>query len=81
MLGLVGFSCSCLTARLAVPALGTAAGLSLALAVSIGCNLAFWWIRRHKPLPAVAHDPEKLTDFSDKIMRKNKKIESMIASI
>jgi len=59
ILGLVGFSCSCLTARLAVPLLGTAAGLSLALAVSIGCNLAFWWIRRHKPLPAVAHDPEK----------------------
>jgi len=28
-----------------------------------------------------AHDPEKLTDFSDKIMRKNKKIESKIASI
>ena len=79
MLGLVGFSCSCLTARLAVPVLGTAAGLSLALAVSISCNLAFWWIRRHKPLPA-AHDPEKacpgldpgLPDFSDKIMRKNK---------
>jgi hypothetical protein len=38
--------------------LGTAAGLLLALAVSVGCNLAFWWIRRHKPLPA-AHDPEK----------------------
>jgi len=28
-----------------------------------------------------AHDPEKLRDFSDKIMRKNKKIESKIASI
>jgi len=30
---------------------------------------------------ALAHDPEKLTDFSDKIMRENKKIESKIASI
>jgi hypothetical protein len=48
MLGLVGFSCSCLTARLAVVPLGTAAGLSLALAVSIVCNLAFWWVRRSK---------------------------------
>jgi hypothetical protein len=52
MLGLVGFSLSCLTARLTVPLLGKAAGLALALAVSIGCNLAFWWLRRAKPLPA-----------------------------
>jgi len=51
MLGLVGFSLTCLTARLVVVPLGTAAGLASALAVSIGCNLAFWWIRRHKPLP------------------------------
>jgi acyl carrier protein len=29
----------------------------------------------------LAHDPEKLTDFSDKIMRKDKKMESKIASI
>jgi hypothetical protein len=51
MLGLVGFSLTCLTARLVVVPLGTAAGLALALVVSIGRNLAFWWIRRHKPLP------------------------------
>ena len=54
MLGLVGFSCSCLTARLAVVPLGTATGLALALAVSIACNIAFWWLRRAKPIPAVA---------------------------
>jgi len=52
MLGLVGFSLTCLTARLLVVPLGTAAGLALALAVSIGCNLAFWRLRRGKPLPA-----------------------------
>ena len=45
MLGLVGFSLSCLTAHLTVVPLGKAAGLSLALAVSIGCNLVFWWWR------------------------------------
>jgi hypothetical protein len=28
-----------------------------------------------------AHDPEKSTGFSDKIMRKDKKIESKIASM
>jgi hypothetical protein len=54
MLGLVGFSCTCLTARLLVPPLGTAAGLSIALAVSVGCNLAFWWLRRGKPRPLKA---------------------------
>jgi len=53
MLGLVGFSFSCLTARLAVPMFGKAGGLALALTVSIVCNLAFWWIRRHKPAAAV----------------------------
>jgi hypothetical protein len=53
MLGLVGFSLSCLAARLAVPPLGKAAGLALALAVSIGCNLGFWWVRRGKPASAV----------------------------
>jgi hypothetical protein len=52
MLGLVGFSLSCLTARLAVVPLGKAAGLALALAVSIGCNLVFWWARRGKRIPA-----------------------------
>jgi hypothetical protein len=54
MLGLVGFSCTCLTARLLVEPLGTAAGLAIALVVSIGCNLAFWWLRRAKPQPAKA---------------------------
>jgi hypothetical protein len=52
MLGLVGFSLSCLTLRLAVVPLGKAAGLALALAVSIGCNLVFWWARRGKRIPA-----------------------------
>jgi hypothetical protein len=52
MLGLVGFSLSCLTARLTVPLLGKGGGLAAALAVSIACNLVFWWIRRAKPLPA-----------------------------
>ncbi len=51
MLGLVGFSCTCLTARLLVEPLGTAAGLAIALAVSVGCNLAFWRLRRGKPIP------------------------------
>jgi hypothetical protein len=45
MLGLVGFSFTCLTARLLVVPLGTPAGLAVALAVSIVCNFAFWWIR------------------------------------
>jgi hypothetical protein len=57
MLGLVGFSCTCLTARLTIPLLGTAAGLSLALVVSIGCNLAFWWARRAKPVPVTSSPP------------------------
>jgi hypothetical protein len=54
MLGLVGFAGTCLTLRLVVVPLGTAAGLALALAVSVGCNLAFWWLRRAKPLPTKA---------------------------
>jgi len=52
MLGLVGFSLSCLTAHLAIVPFGKAAGLALALAVSIGCNLVFWWMRRGKRIPA-----------------------------
>src|SRR5215469_10451483 len=52
MLGLVGFSLSCLTVRLTVVPLGKAAGLALALAVSIGCNLVFWWMRRGKRIAA-----------------------------
>jgi len=50
LLGLVGFSVTCLTARLLVVPLGTAAGLSVALAVSLFCNFGFWWLRRGKPL-------------------------------
>jgi hypothetical protein len=46
ILGLVGFSLCCLTARLAIVPLGPTLGLSLALAVSIGVNLAFWAMRR-----------------------------------
>ena len=50
LLGLVGFSVTCLSARLLVVPLGTAAGLSVALAVSLFCNFGFWWLRRGKPL-------------------------------
>jgi hypothetical protein len=52
LLGLVGFSVTCLAARLLVVPLGTAAGLSVALAVSLFCNFGFWWLRRGKPLAA-----------------------------
>jgi hypothetical protein len=45
-LGLAGFSLSCLTAHLLVERLGAAAGLAIALAVSIACNLLVWAIRR-----------------------------------
>ncbi len=51
LLGLVGFSCTCLAVRLLAVPLGSAAALSLALAVSLGCNFAFWWVRR-KPRQA-----------------------------
>ena len=54
MLGLVGFSCTCLTVRLLAVPLGTAAALSIALVVSVGCNLAFWSLRRAKPLASKA---------------------------
>ncbi len=58
MLGLVGFSLSCLTAHLAIVPFGKAAGLALALAVSIGCNLVFWWMRRGKRIAApIASSP------------------------
>lgn len=50
LLGLAGFSLCCLTAHLLVEPLGSAAGLVIALMVSIGCNLLFWAIRR----PAIA---------------------------
>jgi hypothetical protein len=44
--GLLGFSLCCLTARLLVPVLGAAVGLSLALVVSVGANLAILTVRR-----------------------------------
>jgi hypothetical protein len=44
--GMVGFSLCCLAARLLVVPAGTALGLSLALAVSIGANLAIGLIRK-----------------------------------
>ena len=47
-LGLAGFSLSCLTAHLLVERAGAAAGLAIALAVSICCNLLFWAIRRRR---------------------------------
>jgi hypothetical protein len=46
ILGLIGFSLCCLTARLAIVPLGPALGLSLALAVSIAVNIGFWALRR-----------------------------------
>ena len=57
MLGLVGFSLTCLTARLLVVPLGTTAGLVSALAVSVGCNFAFWWVRRGRPTLKVSSSP------------------------
>lgn len=44
--GLISFSLCCLTARLLVPVLGSPLGLSLALAVSVGANLAILNVRR-----------------------------------
>ena len=52
-LGLAGFALSCLTAHLLVERVGAAAGLAIALAVSIGCNLLFWAIRRQPTAKAV----------------------------
>jgi hypothetical protein len=49
--GLAGFSLCCLTAHLLVPRMGSAAGLSAALAVSIGCNLLLWAFRRRPAKP------------------------------
>jgi hypothetical protein len=44
--GLISFSLCCLTARLLVPPLGSALGLSLALAMSVGANLVILAVRR-----------------------------------
>jgi hypothetical protein len=46
--GLVGFSACLYTVHLATVPLGTWAGLSLSLAVSVAWNLALWWLRRRK---------------------------------
>lgn len=46
LIGLAGFAFCGLTAHLLVEPLGTAAGLSAALAVSIAANLLIWFIRR-----------------------------------
>ena len=54
LLGMAGFSATCLFAHLAVERIGVAAGLTLALAVSVGCNLAFWAYRRRNAAPAGA---------------------------
>jgi hypothetical protein len=54
LLGMAGFSASCLTAHLIVERIGTAAGLTVALAVSVACNLGFWWLRRRQAAAVVA---------------------------
>jgi hypothetical protein len=46
LLGMAGFSATCLFAHLAVERIGVALGLTLALVVSVACNLAFWALRR-----------------------------------
>lgn len=52
LLGMAGFSLACLFGHLAVERIGVALGLTLALAVSVGCNLVFWAYRRHPAAPA-----------------------------
>jgi len=51
LLGMAGFSITCLFAHVVVERIGVPLGLSLALVVSVGCNLIFWAIRRR---PAAA---------------------------
>jgi hypothetical protein len=46
-LGLAGFALCCMTLHFTAVPLGVAGGLILALAVSIGCNLAVLTARRH----------------------------------
>ncbi len=46
-LGLAGFALCCMTLHFTAVSLGVAGGLTLALAVSIGCNLAVLTARRH----------------------------------
>lgn len=52
MLGLMGFASFCLTLHLSAVPLGVPAGLCLALAVNVACNLAFWAMRRKKAVKA-----------------------------
>jgi hypothetical protein len=52
LLGMAGFSICCLFAHLTVAHLGAPLGLTLALAVAIACNLAFWAYRRRAAAPA-----------------------------
>jgi hypothetical protein len=52
LLGMAGFSITCLTAHLIVERIGSAAGLTVALVVSVACNLTFWAIRR-RSVPAM----------------------------
>ena len=56
LLGLAGFSLCLLTVHLLAVPLGSAAALTLALVVAVGCNLLFWRIRRP---PAAAHAPPR----------------------
>ena len=52
--GLAGFAAALVMLHVAAPALGSPAALGLALAVSIGWNLAILRLRRRKPAPAAA---------------------------
>ena len=69
LLGMAGFSATCLVAHLIVERVGSAIGLAVALAVSIGCNLLFWSIRRRQALlldPVHTEDPSaRRTDQVD----------------
>lgn len=53
LLGMAGFSATCLFAHLTVERIGVPLGLTLALAVSVGCNLVFWAIRRRGAAPSL----------------------------
>ena len=52
LLGMAGFSITCLTAHLLVPVIGVASGLGVALVVSVCCNFAFWQIRSRSAVRA-----------------------------
>ncbi len=54
LLGMAGFSATCLFAHLTVERIGVPLGLALALGVSVGCNLVFWAIRRRGAAPTAA---------------------------